>query len=331
MAVVGAAAVIAFTLISLLIGGFVELVTPKVPIRTYMPDATGVARNAEVRLSGIPIGKVTRADVSGYLDPQRAVRVDMKIRPRFLRSIPSDSLAIISEDNLVGVKFISIEEGKSPIPLNVDGVLATEPLKDAADRADLILALRDELNQVDQLLVQVSSPDTKVGHFVMRDEEYQNLLRRVSNFSGTLHEFVSQTGPVGQALFTNTLYDNLSVTVQRVDNQLSAIQRGEGTAGRLYASDQQYNDLVRTLRDLRTSLASMDGKLNDDAMYRRASELLRTTDVLLNEMTMGEGAAARLLRDPQFYESMTGSLRDLSAFLHDLDQNPGKYLRLKVR
>ena len=52
-----------------------------------MPDGTGLIANSEVRLGGIKIGNVTKVDISGLLDPQRAVRVDLKLTARFLKAI----------------------------------------------------------------------------------------------------------------------------------------------------------------------------------------------------------------------------------------------------
>src|SRR5579863_8113311 len=158
-ALIGAGAAISLVLMYLLVGGGQDFFARRTTLTTYMPDAQGVTRDSEVRLSGVRIGKVQKVELSGLLDPRRAVRTEMRVLTRYLKGIPEDSQTDVSEDNLVGDKFIDIAEGKSPLPIKEDGVLESEPVKQAADRADLIRILQNNLAQVDQILADMSSPD----------------------------------------------------------------------------------------------------------------------------------------------------------------------------
>jgi phospholipid/cholesterol/gamma-HCH transport system substrate-binding protein len=328
LAVILVGAAIVATLIVLLTGGGRELFSPQTTLTTLMPDATGLDQNSEVRLSGIPIGKVTGVDLSGSVDPQRVVRVQMRVKTAYLKSIPADSVASIGADTLVGTKFVSIDEGKSPVPIAQSGELRSEPLKQAIDRADLIRSLQDELRQVDTLLAEISSGETPIGQFVTRDEEYKQLLARVSAFDDAVRAFVGPDSAVGQALFSDALYNKIRSQVTSVDNTLGAIQKGEGMAGRAFTSDEQYNVALRQLRDLRATLAGV--KLSDDREYRELRKMIDATDSMIASMTKGDGRMAELLRNPQLYESLNGSLRNLEELLKDLQDHPRKYLRYKV-
>ena len=323
------------TLCFLLSGGGADSFTPKVRITTYMPDSTGLARNSEVRIGGIRIGRVTGVDISGYLDPQRVVRVEMKIMSGFLRSIPRDSETSIGADTLVGYKFVNIAQGKSPLLLADQGVLHSEPLKQADDRADLIRTLQNELKQADDLLIQLSDPQTKIGHFVRGDEEYTRALRGIGDLEKAMRAFVSKDSVVGNALFTNDLYEKFHAPLLQVDASLAAIQRGEGAGGKLFASDEQYNQLVKSLRDLRLALTDLNaGKgaggtlLKDDAAYRKILKMLDSTDSLLAALNAGQGNVGALLKDPQLYQALNGSLHSMQLFLADLQANPKKYLKI---
>lgn len=336
-AVIFCAVVISGTLIFLLSGGGPDSFARKANISTFMPDTTGLERNSEVRLHGIKIGFVAKVDITPSLDPQRAVRVDMKVVSRFLRSIPADAQTSIGSDTLVGSKFVAIEGGKSATMLANNGVLPSEPLQQAGDRADLVLLMKNELRQVDDLLVQVSSPNTTIGHYVQGDKEYNDLLAQVSAFEKTMRAFASPDSPGGQAVFSNALYQKISEPVARVDKTLAAIQRGEGAGGRLFASDDQFNQIVADLRRLRTTLADANaGKgqfgelIADDAGYQKIRSMLNATDAMLQSLQSGEGNFSRLMRDPQLYESLNGSLRNLQTMLNDFRTNPKKYLRYKV-
>src|SRR5271163_445942 len=81
---------ISLTLVYLLTGGGRVIFASHSTLYTYLPDSSGLGKKAEVRLSGIPIGVVRKVELSGLLDPQRAVRVEMRVDTDFLRSIPAD-------------------------------------------------------------------------------------------------------------------------------------------------------------------------------------------------------------------------------------------------
>jgi len=321
------AVAIAATLIFLITGGGRKLFSPQTTLTTLVPSAAGAVVGSEVRLSGIPIGNVIKVDLSGLMDPQRVVRIDMKVDESFLKNIPADSQTVITEDTLVGDQFVSIEEGKSPIPVAEDATLPSEPVKQAADQANLIKVLQSELVQVDELVTQMSSPDSAVGEFVLGSKEYDQLLMRLNAFDRALHSFVGPESQIGPALFSQTLYSNIRNYAMNVDKTLASIQSGEGTAGRLFANDAQYNDFLRDLRDLHKSLtsASAAGLLHDDAAYRRVKAVIAQTDGLISAFNSG-----KLLRDQQLYDSLNGTLRDLEKLLADLKAHPQKYLRYKI-
>ena len=330
-AVIISAVVISGTLMFLLTGGGRILFASKSTLYTYSPDSAGLAENADVRLSGIPIGKVSKVQLSGYLDPQRIVRIEMRVNSEYLQNIPSDSQTSIDADNLVGTQFVSIDEGKSKLPVQADGVLKSEPLNQAADRADLIKSLSDELAQVDDLLTQMTSPETAVGALVNGEQEYDQILKRISGFQASLHNFESMDNKIGQALFSDKLYNQLHGSLKQIDDTMSAIQRGEGAAGKLFASDEQYEGFVRQLRDLRGSLAKTAPYLNDDTQYRRIQRLLKETDAAIASLNAGQGSVGQLIANAQLYESLNGSLRSLQALLLDFQEHPTKYLRISSR
>jgi phospholipid/cholesterol/gamma-HCH transport system substrate-binding protein len=232
---------------------------------------------------------------------------------------------------------VSIQAGKSPQLLADHGVLRSEPLQQADNRADLIRRLQTELRQADDLLIQVSSGNTTIGKFVLGDKEYSDLLKQVSAFEKAMRSFTSPDSVVGAALFTNGMYQQFRAPLLQVDATLAAIQRGEGAGGKLFASDDQYNQVVKSLQSFRAMLADANaGKgrfgplLQDEAAYNRIRAMLASTDAMLRSLQVGEGRVGQLLKNPQLYESLSGSLRSLQALLEDLRSNPKKYLRYQV-
>jgi len=335
-AVIAAGAGISFVLMYLLVGGGGDFFARRTTLTTYMPDAAGIAAGDEVRLSGIRIGTVQKVALSGMLEPRRAVRAELRVLTRYLRDIPQDSQTDVSADTLVGYKFLDIAEGKSPIPIGEDGVLQSEPVQAAADRANQMTTVQNDLEQFDHILADLSSPNTQTGKLFMTEQLYDTVLLHLRDFDNGLHTVLTPQSDLGKAFYSLELYNTIHDFAGQFDNMLASIQNGEGTAGQLFASDEQYDEILRELTDLRSSLADANagkGKwgamLQDDASYRQMAHLLSTTDALIASLNVGEGTGGRLLANAQLYESLNGSLRRLEEFLRDFRENPRKYLRVK--
>lgn len=322
---------ISIILMYLLVGGGADLFARRTTLTTYMPDATGISKDSEVRLSGIRIGRVESIGLSGSLDPRRVVHAEMRVLARYLKGIPQDSQTDVTADTLVGNQFIDIAEGKSPIPISENGVLQSEPVQDASDRADLILTLQHNLKQMDELLATMTSPDTQVGAFIHGEEIYDKILVGFEGFDRELHVFLTPQSDLGQAFYTSAFYDSMRKFVTESDASLAAIQNGQGSAGHFFASDQQYNDFLSDLTDLRSTLtkAQANPMLRDEESYRRAMRMMKDIDTMIARLNAGEGPAGHLLANAQLYESLNGSLRTMEQLLRDIRENPRKYLRVK--
>lgn len=330
-----AAVILALIEMYLLVGGTGDVFAPRATLTTYMPDAAGLVPDDEVRLNGIRIGKVTRIELAGS-NVRRPVRTQMRILARYLKDLPQDSQTAVSADTIVSDKFIEIKTGRSPSPIRPDGVLESEPVKQAADRANQLRVLQNELIQVNQILTDLSSPTSHTGQLFMSEAFYNTVLADVRGFDRGLHTFLTPQNDLGKAFYTVEIYDELENAVRQADNALARIQNGEGATGRAFASDEQYNEIVRELTDLRSSLADANagkGKwgalLTDESSYRRITSLLSRIERTLTSLNAGEGPAGSLLANAQLYESLNGSLRRMEELLRDLQEHPKKYLRLK--
>jgi phospholipid/cholesterol/gamma-HCH transport system substrate-binding protein len=337
LSVMFSAGVIVAVLVWLLTGGGVGLFARKVEMKTYMPDATGLSIGGPVRLDGIQVGTVKNITISGYLDTQRAVRVDLRVEASYLPQLPADSQTSIGSDTLIGDKFVGIAAGKSKVTAGQGSELPSEPEESAADKADLIYALQDSMRKVDTMLQQVANPETPIGHYVVGEQEYGQMLRSVESFERGMRALVARGNPTGDVVFTTSLYTNWDKSLKQIDDSMQAIQRGEGVAGHLYVSDEQYNTILGQIRDLRKSLVQFHADmqqagpgLRNEETYQRVVAMLASTDKMISSLNRGEGQAGELLNNPELYESLVGSLKSLDDLLRDFDASPRKYLRTKL-
>src|SRR5665213_3665637 len=239
--VMASAAVSTGVLVWLLTGGGTGLCARKVSMKTYMPDATGLSVAAPVRLDGIQVGEVESITISRYLDMQRAVRVDLRVEEAYLPKLPADSQTSIGSDTLIGNKFVGIAAGKSKTTAGEGTELPSEPQESAADKADLIFALQDSMKKVDNMLHDIGNPETPIGHYVVGDREYGQMLRSIDSAERGMRSLVARGNPTGDMVFTTGLYANWDKSIKQIDDSMQAIQRGEGAAGHLFVSDEQYN------------------------------------------------------------------------------------------
>jgi phospholipid/cholesterol/gamma-HCH transport system substrate-binding protein len=337
-AVIGVALLIAGALMFLLSGAGAGLFETKATLSTYMPDATGLGPKSQVRLGGLVIGKVKQVEVTRYLDPGRAVRVDMAVSSRYLPMIPVDSQTSIGADTAVGFKFVAIGRGKSDGIVADRAFIASEPLQQADERADMVKSLQDKLKDVDTMLSVVAAPDSKFGHYIFGDTEYRNLMVGTKAFSTAAREFVDPNGWAGSAIFRTGAYDQALAKVADTEKAMDAIAKGEGSAGKFYADDKAFDELVAQLHALRLTLGDLNaGKgsagdlLTTDAAHKKIVDLLQATDKMLAPLDAKDGAIAELLRDPKLYRSLQASLGSLEKLLNDFHTNPGKYTKRKIK
>lgn len=78
-------------------------------VTASFPDVDGVAVGTEVRLAGVPVGRVAQLS----LNP-RTYMADAVLRLPEGIALPADSAAIIQSDGLLGGAYIQIQPGGSP-------------------------------------------------------------------------------------------------------------------------------------------------------------------------------------------------------------------------
>ncbi|MGN7869244.1 outer membrane lipid asymmetry maintenance protein MlaD [Paracoccus sp. 22332] len=78
-------------------------------VRASFPDVDGVAVGTEVRLAGVPVGRVTGVT----LNPDTYM-ADARLSLPSGIVLPSDSAALIQSDGLLGGAYIQIQPGGSP-------------------------------------------------------------------------------------------------------------------------------------------------------------------------------------------------------------------------
>jgi phospholipid/cholesterol/gamma-HCH transport system substrate-binding protein len=298
-----------------------------VTLRTYLPDGSGLEKKAMVELDGIKVGRVQSVELSHSNEPSRVVRVNIALNQNFLASIPVDSQTELTEDNLLGDKYINIHRGIASESVKPGDELFAKPPNNDFNPADLIATLERVLKQVNLILDSAEDPKTQLGQLVQEEGLYDQVRDDIIGIQKLVHQVGNPKSPAGQAVFGTELYDQMRGPINDIDKQLAAIENGEGTLGHAYASTEQYERLRTQITDFRKSVEQMKTNklLTSDEAYRQLVETFRQLNVVVDELSSGP-----LFENAQLYESLNGSSRSAEKFLREFRNNPQKFLRLKV-
>ena len=317
------AVAIVSTLFYLLTGG--TLLQEKTNLYLYIPDGTGVDQGTPVRVDGIAVGKVSSVALTGSNDPNRVVKVTMKVEREHLREIPADSTAQISADTMIADRFVDIDSGTSASRIRPNTEIAykeTTALFKRLDMAQFEAALR----AIDATLSDIEQGRSRVGQFVVGEQMYRDLNREVGDLQRGIRAARDTTSKVGAALYSDKLYRDVSGPLLELDGKLARLQSGQG-AGRWLRDAAQYEQFRKSAADLRQSVANLRGGefVSSDRMYvewtRGVASLIQSVD---------EMNASPFFSSSAGYDNLNGAAREMRDAVREFLQAPRKYLRMKL-
>jgi phospholipid/cholesterol/gamma-HCH transport system substrate-binding protein len=323
-AVILAGLLILGTLAYLLTGG--TFLQAKTQIYIYLPDATGVSAGSPVRVDGIGVGKVSRVELSGSNQPNRVVKVTMSIERDRLISITDDSTAQTTSDTLVGDKFIDITSGKGAGHLMPGGELQYKSSGELMARLDLT-QFQQQMHLIEQLLDDIDQGKSPLGAFIKGDAIYNDLLRKVAELQRGIHVAADTTTAVGEALYTDTLYRQITEPLRQLDQGLAQLQAGQGSGGALLRDTRQYEQALTQAADLRRSIHDLRGTemMTNERAYRDWTRQLDAIGRMVDDFN-----TSPLLTNSAVYDNLQGMAKELQTTTKDFRENPKKYLRVKV-
>jgi phospholipid/cholesterol/gamma-HCH transport system substrate-binding protein len=292
----------------------------------YIPDATGLAPDSPVRVDGIPVGKVASVDLSGSAKPERVIRVTMRVEREQLASIPTDSFAELSSEDLAGDKFVDITSGIGPQLVEPGGEVPFKSPGGFMKSLDLS-QFEAQLRLVDTTLTEIEQGKSRLGKFILGDQFYQDLRKRTTEIQSAMRTIASTTSDVGQALYSDRLFKQISEPLVALDQDLASLQSGQGPVGQLLRDSGQYDQLQAGTQNLRKTISDLRAGdwLKSDQMYQDWNRGLASLIQSVEEMN-----ANPLLTRSDTYESLNGFAKEFGSTVRDFRQNPKKYLWIKL-
>jgi phospholipid/cholesterol/gamma-HCH transport system substrate-binding protein len=124
--------------------------------------------------------------------------------------------------------------------------------------------------------------------------------------------------------------EQLNVILAKANSLLDSITSGNGSIGKLIASDDFYREAYTAMGDIQTLTDNVNkgkgtvGKLmTDDTLYNHLNESAAHLQHVSEEIDSSKGSAGKLINDPELYNNLNQTLAHTNSLLADVDAGKG--------
>ena len=335
------AALVILAVLVFVVTGENTLFQSKGQLVTYMDDSAAMTEGSPVRLNGILVGKVDKIALSGLNQPRRIVRIDLQVAAKWFDSIPVDSIASISAENVLGAKFINIKKGTAKEAVRGGSELASLDTREFDDVVQqgysLLESLRGILKRVDAIVATVEVGKGSIGKLLVDEELYNKVISITNEVDSMVKTLNKGDGTLGKLLHDDKLYGDVRGTIARLDGMMQGLQDGQGTAGKLLKDPAIYDETKAAITDVRKLLAGLDkgegtaGKLlKSTDLHDRIALSITKLNTMLDKVNSGQGTLGQLLVNQQLYDNLAGATHEMNGLMKDFRANPKKFLKIQL-
>jgi phospholipid/cholesterol/gamma-HCH transport system substrate-binding protein len=325
-----------------LMTGATGLFTPKIILKAYFENASGLRVGAPVRLEGVDIGNVAviGVDASRPLSP---VEVTMKVAIRYRMGLRKDSLATLATAGVLGETFVDISNkaAKGPEAQNGD-VLRTE---ERPDIQDVVRASQTTLQNVDTLVRRldrivsaIERGEGSIGKLIYDPTLYNKLNTTLNQVQSMVNQISEGRGSIGKLINSDELYNKLNDSVNKVNKLVDEIDQGQGTVGKLIKDPSLYNNANETIakanklmEDVNSGKGALGKFAADPEFAKKLDDIVTNLRIISDRLQNGEGSAGLLLKDPSLYTNADQMLVETRNLIKAVRENPKKYLTIHFK
>ena len=186
-------------------GGSIPLKPKGYEFKVPFKEATSLANEADVRISGVPVGKVKTVKLARNGLNVATLQLDAKYAP-----IPADSRAILRQKTLLGETYVELTPGTSTThKLPEGGTLAAAQVSPTVELDEIFRLFNDETRQdfqvwMQSLAVGVTGRGQDLsdafGNLAPFADDTNDLLKILVTQQGAVQRLVRNTGEVFSAL-----------------------------------------------------------------------------------------------------------------------------------
>lgn len=297
--------------------------------RIMFPTAAGLAEDNPVQLNGVTVGKVDRILLSERPESE-LLEVRISVERRYANRLRRDSLARIKTLGLLGDKYVEITSGSpgavllnpgeeipAALPTDVDDLIAS-----GADVVDYVVSTAQSLSTI---LARMERGEGLLGELVAEREDKlitDTVIRTLESVERLTNQVEAGEGVLGRLLTDEEMGDQLASSLDSIDETLTLLREGDGLAPALLHDAELKTRFESTMADTEIAAADLraiaadlrdaDGLLprllNDEelseSLTTEVEQLLERLNSTLEQVSEGDGSAAKLINDPAIYEAL---------------------------
>jgi virulence factor Mce-like protein len=320
-------------------GGPIPLKPKGYRFNASFAEATQLSTEADVRISGVPVGKVKK------IEPDKQTGrsdVEIELESRYA-PLPSDARAILRQKTLLGETYVELTPGSAEAPkLPENGTLREGQVSDTVQLDEIFRTFDAPTRQAFQTWMQEQGRgigpygrdvNDALGNLGPFAEDAARLVDILNRQQGAVRSLVSNTGVVFGALSERdgqlrSLIENsnrvFQATAARDDELKQAFtalptfeRESQQTLDRLARFSQTTNPLVTQLRPAARELSPTLQDLG--ALSPDLKRLFQELGPLIDASRTGFPAAEQVLRDARpFIAQLDPAMRQISPILQFL-------------
>jgi phospholipid/cholesterol/gamma-HCH transport system substrate-binding protein len=297
-------------------GGSIPLKPRGYEFKVPFKEGTQLAQEADVRISGVPVGKVKKVTLARNGLNDALVELDSKYAP-----LPSDARAILRQKTLLGETYVELTPGsKSAKPLPEGGTLSPLQVAPSVQLDEIFRAFDDRTRNAFKVWMQTLAQGVRgrgldinntLGNLEPFATDTDRVLKVLVSQQGAVQQLVRNTGVVFGALSERRgqlrgLITNANAVFQTTADRNAALRsaftalptfevESRLTLNRLDSFAHNANPLVTQLRPAARELSPTLVDLGRTAPDLKA--LFRDLGPLINASRAGLPALTRTLDD----------------------------------
>jgi len=319
---------------------------PKYRLKTYLPEVSGLASGAPVRVDGVEVGNVESIRLlprTGGKTPERNknIEVTMRIERRYKDDILTDPVASLVTEGLLGNRYVNITRGLTGTSVQDAGVIPgseEKAMKEVVERsAELLGNLSALSDNVQDLIEGVKAGKGSLGKLLTDEQAYHHLNSILAKTDNVIAGVQAGEGTLGKLVVSDEMYNKVDKGLDHINVLLADVRAQKGTIGKLMYDPALYDQLKQAatngnslIHDVREGKGTLGKLATDDSLFtnlRNASANVATAASKLNDNTT---TAGKLFSDPKLYDNLAGLTGDMRLLIGDFRQNPKKFLHIKV-
>ena len=320
--------------------------SPKYRLRTYLPEVSGLANGAAVKVDGVEVGNVESIKLlprtaAKTPEKNKSIEVVMRINRNYQGDILTDSVASLVTEGLLGNRYVNITRGFTGTQIPDNGVIPgaeEKAMKEVVERSAEVLGNLSALStDVRDLIAGVQEGRGSLGKILTDDQAYNHLNGMLAKGDAMMAGIRDGQGTLGKLVSSDELYTKVDKGVDSMNVMLTDMRAGKGTLGKLIYDPTLYDQAKEAMtngnsmiKDARAGKGSLGKFVTDDTLYDKLKETsanFASASAKLNDNTT---TAGKLFTDPKLYDNLAGLTGDMRLLIGDFRQNPKKFLHIKI-